>query len=122
MKAIFLSLILAVSATEAANQPKCVDEAVKHTVFFNAHKHGVGTNSCGIKALNIGHFYETYLVCTSDETESTEYVVTVDSKTCVAEYTVAATESSTPNFENTNGLLKSVSCDIDSSDYILNCK
>lgn len=119
---IYLFLILFVSESSFAEQPSCVDEAVRASVLHNFETHGVNTNSCGIKALNIGEMAETYLACTSDETEPTEYVVVMNKSNCELSFIGAATQASTPSFESQEGLLDSISCEIDGYDEIFECE
>ncbi len=122
MNKLFLSIVLLVTQAAFANEPQCVDQTVRQTVMHNFSKFGASTNSCGIKALNIGDFLETYLVCSSDETEPTEYVVVVNADTCETAFIDAATEASTPNFNTDGGLLESVECSIDGYDSQLTCR
>lgn len=94
---------------------KCADEAVASAVTKNYKTFKASTGSCGIKALNLGAHLETYVVCTSDETDSMEYIVVVekskyDSKTkkstpCVVSYVGNLTDAATPNFESEDGLI-----------------
>lgn len=56
MKFLILSIFVALPATSFAAKYKCADQAVKKAVKTNFSNFGVNTNSCGIKALNIGDF------------------------------------------------------------------
>lgn len=126
-----------ISATDedviaSENQPKCANEAVKVAVRKNFRNFGASTSSCGLKALNISEHLETYLACTSDETDPMEYIVVLkpsktDSKgnvikKCATEYVGSSSDSETPNFESEDGLLQTISCSIDNGDNKLICK
>lgn len=124
--------ILAGDMDTNENQPKCAGEAVKAAVSKNFKSFGASTSSCGLKALNISEHLETYLACTSDETDPMEYIVVLkptktDSKgkvvkKCATEYVGSSSDSETPNFESEDGLLKTIECSIDYGDNKLICK
>lgn len=124
--------ILAGDLDVNANQPKCADEAVKAAVSKNFKSFGASTSSCGIKALNIADHLETYMVCTSDETDPMEYIVVMQTaksnskgdivKRCVPSFVGNSNDAKTPNFESEEGLLKSIECSIDNGDNKLICK
>lgn len=89
---------------------KCETQAVAAAVKANKKKFGAETSDCGAKLLHLGDQLETYLVCVSDETDPSEWIVTVKrdvfSKrthkvvgTCDVEYTGYAVDASTPDFE-----------------------
>lgn len=120
--AITLFSTVALSASAATSDLKCVDNAVKSTVRHNFKNFGVSTNSCGIKLLHAGTFKETFLVCTTDETDGMEYIVVMEKKACKAVHISSTNEGETPAFADNNGLLNSVECSIDEGDEKLVCK
>lgn len=130
MKTLLFTVIAFVVATASAkeNQPECVDFAVKTAVQKNFKTFGAGSHSCGIKPLNIGQFLETYLVCVSDETEPTEYIMVVEPRNnqCKVKFLGSATESTTPNFDTNSisisNITDAIQCSQDSSDGILVCR
>lgn len=104
---------------------KCADEAVRTATMKNFERFGAATGSCGAKLLTAGDYSETYLVCVSDETDPSEWVVVMDKKTkkgCKAKYADSQYDSETPNFQSDEGLLKTVECSVDYSDSKLICK
>lgn len=112
---------------------KCADRAVEAATTKNFKRFGASTNSCGAKLLSSGEYLETYLVCVSDETDPSEWVVviqkTVTDKqqratgTCGVKYAEQQYDSSTPNFESADGLLKTVGCTADyGGDGKVHCK
>jgi hypothetical protein len=111
---------------------QCIDTAVKAAVQTNYSNFGASTSSCGIKLLNKGNYSETYVVCTTDETDPMEYVVVVtpssynqqteSSETCKVKFVDSTSDASTPTFESEEGLLKSIACSIDNGDEKLICK
>lgn len=120
--AVVSALSLSVFAAEKKSELKCVNAAVKATVMHNHKTFKVGTSSCGIKLLHAGEHKETYIVCTSDETDPMEYItVMAKNKNCKAEYIDSTNEASTPSFDDDNGLLKSIECSIDFGDKKLAC-
>ena len=78
--------------------------------------------SCGAKLLTAGDFNETYLVCISDETDPSEWVVVIEKKSqatkklaardCVVKYAGVQYDSQTPHFESEEGLLKTKECSV----------
>lgn len=119
-------------SSATAKTPNCANEAVYAAVAKNYKTFEAGTNSCGIKALNVGSNLETYIVCTTDETDPMEYIVTinplkqVDGKPaakCAVEYVAASHESATPTFESADGLIKDAQvCSIEYGEAVINCK
>lgn len=114
---------LSISALAAdKTKLKCTDAAVKATVSKNYKTFKASTSSCGIKLLHAGSFKETYIVCTSDETDPMEYIAVMDkNKNCKADYISSTNEASTPTFDDNTGLLKSIECSIDFGDDKLVC-
>lgn len=120
-----LGLVFVISLTLTANakntnELKCADKAVMATVTKNFKSFSVSTNSCGIKLLNKGVFSETYIVCTTDETDTMEYITVMD-KNCKPLLVTSSNEGEAPAFENDKGLLDAVSCSIDEGSKKLNC-
>ena len=112
-------LFMAAQAFAAPEAPKleCANEAVKVAVARNFKRYGASTNSCGAKLLTAGEFFETYLVCVSDETDPSEWVVVMktDADKCSAKFADAQHDSSTPNFsdDSDSALLNVWSCSAD---------
>lgn len=127
-KTILVGMMLAFTQTTFAAQKqerKCADEAVRVATMNNFKRFGAATGSCGAKLLTAGAYSETYLVCVSDETDPSEWVVIMDKKTkkgCKAAYADSQYDSETPNFQSDEGLLKTVECSVDYSDSKLICK
>lgn len=119
MKAIYsvlLTTVLSFSAFAAKEktQLKCTNDAVKAAVSTNYKNFKVSTSSCGIKLLHAGEFAETYIVCTSDETDPMEYIAVVSKKKgCKVELIKSTNEASTPTFDDNTGLLKSIECSME---------
>lgn len=126
MKLLLIGTILTFAFTLHAEEKKslkCVNKAVIASVKHNFKSFGAGTGSCGIKLLHAGDFKETYIACTSDETDPMEYIVVMNShKGCKTEYVGSTNEGSVPTFDSEDGLLNSISCSIDSGDKKLVCK
>ncbi len=103
---------------------KCADQAVKAATLNNFKRFNASTGSCGAKLLTAGDYLETYLVCVSDETEPSEWIVVMSKKgdKCKVKYADNQYDSETPNFESSEGLLKTVECSIDYGDNKLVCK
>lgn len=130
---VLVSLTLSAAAfAKKSEAPQCADQAVYAAVAKNYKSLDVSTSSCGVKALNVGSQLETYVVCTSDETDPMEYIVTVrpskydvkknTSKKCVVEYVSSASEGSTPSFESEDGLVKGAQeCSVEYGDGKINC-
>lgn len=127
MKALFSVIaisMLSLSAVAAKDktQLKCTDAAVKATVSKNYKTFKASTSSCGIKLLHAGEFKETYIVCTSDETDPMEYIAVMSkNKGCKADLISSTNEAQTPTFDDNTGLLKSIECSIDNGDDKLVC-
>jgi len=136
MKTFLILTAITLSSTAfaiEATKSKCANEAVYAAVAKNYKTFDVGTSSCGIKALNIAEHLETYVVCTSDETDPMEYIVTVipnkadktgqTSKKCVVDYVSSSSEGETPSFESDAGLIKDAQeCSVDYGDAQIVCK
>ena len=127
MKALFATVFaLTVAQTTLAAQPelKCANQAVKAATANNFKRFGASTGSCGAKLLTAGEYLETYLVCVSDETDPSEWVVVMDKKAnkCKVKYADSQYDSQTPNFESNEGLLNTVECSADSEDKAVTCK
>lgn len=123
-KIIVATVVATIALTAQAKEQelKCVNKAVSGATLKNFKNYGASTNSCGIKLLHAGDFKETYIVCTSDETEPTEYIVVMDpNKKCKMDFIASTNESSTPTFDSDEGLLKSIECSIDNGDNKLVC-
>jgi hypothetical protein len=131
------SIILVISTFMTLNAfagktPTCANQAVYAAVEKNYKTFEAGTNSCGIKALHIGETLETYLVCTSDETDPMEYVVTVQptkyndgkpNELCAVSYVEVSYDSETPDFDSDEGLIANTqNCKIDYGDDKVICK
>lgn len=121
-----LGLVFVISLTITANaksnnELKCADKAVMATVMKNFKSFSVSTNSCGIKLLNKGVFSETYIVCTTDETDTMEYVTVMD-RNCKTLLVTSSNQGEAPAFENDNGLLNAVSCSADEGSGKLSCR
>ena len=138
---LFLTLSVLVLTTTSAfasrlstssTTPTCANEAVYAAVAKNYKTFGASTSSCGVKALNLGNDLETYIVCTTDETDPMEYIVTInptkyvkdkEPKKCAVEYVSASNETSTPTFESEEGLIKGAQqCSIDDGAAVIICK
>ncbi|MES2800883.1 MAG: hypothetical protein V4654_00195 [Bdellovibrionota bacterium] len=102
----------------AAQELQCADQAVKTATMKNFKRFGASTGSCGAKLLTAGAYSETYLVCVSDETDPSEWVIVMKkaNKGCHVKYADTQHDSETPNFESSEGLLKTVECSIDHAD------
>lgn len=122
MKNLMILSFVVFSQFSFSQEIECVDEAVKKTTLFNKEKYGAGTSSCGIKKLHLGQFKNTFLVCTSDETEPTEYVVIMTKGHCKPEVISPVTEARTPSFDDDSNLLDSVECSIDSEESEVTCQ
>lgn len=129
---IAIAVFASSAATAKSYQPECHNEAVKAAVMSNYKKFGAGTNSCGLKALHLGEQLETYIACTSDETDPMEHIVVMEkvrsgrngkiTGRCVVGFVDVLTDAQHPNFESEQGLIETVECTIDSSDEKLICK
>lgn len=120
-------LVLVMGQTGFAAQKeelKCADIAVRTATKANFKRYGASTSSCGTKLLTAGDYLETYLVCITDETEPSEWVVVMSKKgnICKVKFADNQYDSETPNFESSEGLLKTVECSIDYGDNKLVCK
>lgn len=124
---LFLALaviLMAAQAFASAEKPvlECANEAVKVATARNHKRYDVSTNSCGAKLLSIGDHLETYLVCLTDETEPSEWVVVMKKKEtneknevvrkCAPKFADAQTDVRNPNFDDENdpALLKVWTC------------
>lgn len=125
-KTILLAAISLLSMAQLveASDLKCANEAVKAATASNFKRFGASTGSCGAKLLTAGDYSETYLVCVSDETDPSEWVVVMDKKAnkCKVKYADSQYDSQTPNFESNEGLLNTVECSADSEDKAVTCK
>ena len=116
-------LILTTGATGKAEALRCANEAVAAATAKNFAQTHAGSNSCGAKLLNAGPFLETYLVCITDESDGSEWVVSMVpqkedknakiTRSCVVEFAENSVDDGNPNFseENDPKLLKVQSCD-----------
>lgn len=109
MIVILMTALTSVASAKSNLKPKCEDIAVKAAEKANYKLFGAETGSCGSKLLHLGDTVETYLVCITDETDPSEWVVAVKRdvadkngkvvKTCKVEYTGYAMDAATPNFD-----------------------
>lgn len=126
---ILLSIIgfctlFSLSSTAAENL-KCADQAVRAATEKNFKRFGASTSSCGAKLLSAGNYLETYLVCVSDETDPSEWIVVTEvakadrsgriTRRCAVSFAEVQYDSSTPHFENSDDpdLLKTKECSAD---------
>jgi hypothetical protein len=106
----------------ARNHP-CVDPAVEAVVLKNYQTFGTSVDSCGIKPLYRSSQSDTYLVCTSNENEDIEYIVTVEKDMCETSTIGIATRGEAPGFETDEGLIiDAIECQISSHDHVLRCE
>ena len=123
MKLFLMAAVLTVAtAAFASDDLKCVDKAVREATLKNFTSFGAGSNSCGIKKLTSGPHLETYLVCVSDESESSEWVMAMDPSSCKVRFAAAQEDAGTPNFDGEEDLLKAVSCTVYDSKKDLKCE
>jgi hypothetical protein len=119
---LILCSAFAAQAETADPSLKCVNKAVQQATLKNFKTYGASSNSCGVKLLHKGEFKETLIVCMSDETEPSEYIMVMDpNKSCKVDFISTTNESSTPTFDSNDGLLKSISCSIDNGEGKLSC-
>jgi hypothetical protein len=111
-KSLLLVTTFLFSQASFAADLKCADKAVRAATEKNFKRFDASTNSCGAKLLTSGLYSETYLVCISDETDPSEWVVVVSKNAgkCIVKYVDSQYDSETPNFEDESGLLETVSC------------
>ncbi len=111
---LLIATLLTAPAVFAAT-PKCANQAVESAVTKNFKRFGASTNSCGATLLSAGEYRETYLVCVSDETDPSEWVVVINTVQCKVEYAGTQSESETPTFDSLNPaqLLKTQECSAD---------
>lgn len=110
MIAMMTLISFSASAKTEELTAKCQAVAEKAAEKANYKKFGAETSVCGSKVLHLGDQLETYLVCISDETDPSEWIVTVKRdvfnkdhdlvKNCKVEYTGYAVDAATPNFDN----------------------
>lgn len=116
-------------STLSSETPKleCANQAVEAAVTRNFKRYGASTNSCGTKLLTAGDYLETYLVCVSDETDPSEWVVAIRKDVtnknnevvgkCAVKFADAQTDSSTPHFnDGDTDLLATWVCTADHGD------
>lgn len=129
---IGFSLALIATQTVSAAELKCANEAIKKVVQENYNSFEVGTNSCGAKVVYSTATTEAYAVCTSDETESSEYLIVFSQKTdkdtkittpCEVQSITYTSGPETPSFdEGSAGEIKStIECSIDDGGEELSC-
>ncbi len=111
---LLLSALTLGSKVVEAKDLSCADAAVKAATEKNLKRFGASTGSCGAKLLTSGDYSETYLVCVSDETDPSEWVVVMSTNkkdaSCKVVYADAQYDSQAPNFESDDGLLDTVTC------------
>ncbi len=112
MKFVILSLVVSFASVSAfAGAAECSKVAEEVAAKADKAKFGAEASSCGSKLLNKGSELETYLVCVSDETDPSEWIVVVEPKvinrnsgnvlaTCQVRYKGYATDAASPNFDN----------------------
>lgn len=134
MKSVLFAVaasLISVSAFAEETKLECADKAVEVATTKNFKRFGANTGSCGAKLLASGETLETYLVCVSDETDPSEWVVVMDINVAkgnkvVGKCGVLAAEqqfdSETPNFDSSNGILKTVECSMSDDDKKATCK
>lgn len=131
-KILFVALTsIACNYALAQNNLECANKAVEVATTKNFKVHGANTGSCGAKLLTAGKFLETYLVCISDETDASEWVVVMKKnvfknnkivQTCGVASAEVQYESQTPNFESQDGILNTVECTMENDDQKAKCK
>jgi hypothetical protein len=106
---LIITLAPAAMAKTAPLSAKCESVAQEAAVKANKKFFGAETSGCGSKLLHLGDQLETYLVCVTDETDPSEWIVAVeraehDKKTgkttaeCVVKYSGYAVDAATPYF------------------------
>jgi hypothetical protein len=133
MKKFALILLTTLVSCFAFAEPQleCANTAVEAATVKNFRTHGANTQSCGAKLLTAGESLETYLVCVSDETDPSEWVVVIQKavfkknklvQTCGVLTAEAQYDSQTPNFEDDQVLLETVKCEMADDDKKATCK
>lgn len=115
MMLVFLAACGTVQGAESAAKAsdddalQCQAVAEKAAVKADTRIFGAEANSCGSKLLHAGRYLETYLVCASDETDPSEWIVVVrkyESKNghvtgrCVVKHVDYTYDDETPDFED----------------------
>lgn len=128
---VLLLSLVGVSAFAYDQKLECADKAVEAATVRNFRDHGANTGSCGAKLLAAGDYLETYLVCESDETDPSEWIVVVEKNVfknnklagkCGIVAVEAQYDSETPNFDSDDGVLKTKSCTMEDDDKKARCK
>lgn len=112
MKTIALGLTLFAAQFSFGETLKCADAAVKAAMESNYKSFHNSGGTCGAKLLTAGDYTETYLVCVSDETDPSEYVVNMKRDGCKVQFADAQHDSQSPHFEDDKGLLKTKECSV----------
>ena len=102
-----LGLVAGLMATAAqASARDCSEEAQAAAVAANKRMHGAESGECGARLLHRGDQKETWLVCVSDETDPSEWVVVTRNGSkaahearCSIAYAGNVYDSTTPDFE-----------------------
>ena len=104
------SLLLSAPAFADAPTGKCGKQVEAAAAKADKKRFNAEANSCGSKLLHQGAELETYIVCVTDETDASEWIVTAQPEvlnkkgevvgTCKVAYTGYAVEASTPDFDN----------------------
>lgn len=99
------SILISTSAFGAA----CTDKAVDYAVSANQERTNAQSTACGAKLLSSGDYIETFLVCVTDETDPSEWIVIVEKEelnhgdptgeTCLLQYAGAQFDNRTPTFD-----------------------
>jgi hypothetical protein len=117
MKSLFIGFLLFSGSAFAVEPPVCSNEAVKTAVSRNFERFGAATSSCGAKLLAQGRYLSTYLVCVTDETDPSEWVVVMSPAgegNCAVEFADVQYDSESPNFSRDNkDLLPVWTCEAD---------
>lgn len=102
---LFLSLVASSFALADDYVPSCNLTAQSAAVQENYRATGAESSGCGTQLLYKGDLTETFLVCVSDETEPSEWIVTIKTSfskptrvACEVEAISKANDSSAPSF------------------------
>lgn len=103
----------------------CGDKALQYAVIESYKKTSNPTKTCGINELNIGQNTETFVVCIKENTNYSEYIVTLDrvKRSCPLNSIHLSTENKAPSFilpESTIG--GHLVCSIENAQRNLICK
>ncbi|MES2854465.1 MAG: hypothetical protein V4692_01325 [Bdellovibrionota bacterium] len=119
LKSLLVCSFLLLSVSAQAADLKCADKATEFATKKNFKRFGASTHNCGTKLLASGEFLETYLVCVSDETDPSEWVVVVEKEgknalgkliDCKIKFADVQYDSQTPTFDDEAGNLETLEC------------